>query len=182
MLCFEDWTKSKIPSEITPPVYTWIDHHRLILLCCSNGDANLRWYSWFCWHLARPSCKHSTTWGHTWVYYQYLQSRCSAKFNKLQLIKWGHVVRDFIREAKTTWNLLMLRSKTSSISEKAQVRSYFKKKILEWGLNPQKYSILGQKCKNIFLHFLVQMKTAEFASEVNQPLAPEPLAIELDLY
>ena len=40
--------------------------------------------------------------------------------------------------------------------------------ILDWGSTHK--SILGQKYKNIFVHFLVQMKTVEFAFEINWPL------------
>ena len=55
--------------------------------------------------------------------------------------------------------------------KKPILRSYFRKKyFLEWGLNPQKKSILGQENKNSFIRFLVQMKTVKSAFEINWPL------------
>ena len=46
-----------------------------------------------------------------------------------------------------------------------------KKYFLEWGSNPRKYYwsniSSGEKQKNIFVRFLVQMKTVEFAFEIN---------------
>ena len=45
-----------------------------------------------------------------------------------------------------------------------------KKKIPWVGLEPTNLHILGQKYKNIFVLFLVQMKTVEFAFDINWPL------------
>ena len=51
--------------------------------------------------------------------------------------------------------------------------SYFRKNtyFLEWGSNPRSNISSGQKYKNIFVRFLVQVKTVEFAFEINWPLA-----------
>jgi hypothetical protein len=57
-------------------------------------------------------------------------------------------------------NLIIENNKHIRISEK-------KKYFLEWGSNPRKKSILGLECKNIFVRLLVQMKTVEFAFQIN---------------
>ena len=52
--------------------------------------------------------------------------------------------------------------------KKAHLRSDFRKKILEWGSNPQKYYISVEK---YFVRFWVQMKTAKSPFEIISPLA-----------
>ena len=53
--------------------------------------------------------------------------------------------------------------------EKAHLRSDFRKKeyLLECGSNPQKYYIFRAEIEKNFVRFLVQMKSLEFAFEIN---------------
>ena len=72
---------------------------------------------------------------------------------------------------KTSTNIKFDHWKCIRISEKAHLRSDFrKKKILEWGSNPRSYYIFRAEIEKYYVRFSVQMKTAKSPFEIIWPL------------